>query len=152
MKRFAKTGIARLWMVVLLAGLSMVTVSAVASAVQIGDEYGGGKIAWLDPTGQHGLIAAKADCPGPYFTWQGAKKACQNYKANGYRDWRLPSKNELNKLYRAKSTVGGFFTDVGYWSSTENGALNAWYQYFNDGFQVGDHKYDINRVRAVRAF
>jgi hypothetical protein len=40
LKHFAKTGIARLWMVVLLASLSMVTVWAVASAVKIGDEHG----------------------------------------------------------------------------------------------------------------
>ena len=36
--------------------------------LNIGHEYGGGKIAWLDATGQHGLIAAKTDIPGPYYT------------------------------------------------------------------------------------
>lgn len=61
MKHFAKRGIARLWMVVLLASLSMVTVSAVASAVKIGDEYGGGIIFYIDRRGQHGLIAANED-------------------------------------------------------------------------------------------
>ncbi len=75
MKLFAKTGIAQLWVVLLLTGLSMVMVSAVASAVKIGDEYGGGKIAWLDASGQHGLIAAKADCPGPYFIMARCEKS-----------------------------------------------------------------------------
>ncbi len=89
--------------------------------LKIGDEYGGGKIFSLDPTGQHGLIAAKADLSGHSegksegrFTWEDAKAKCAALGGG----WRLPSKSELNDLYHAKSAVGGF-SDGGYWSSTE---------------------------------
>ena len=77
--------------------------------LKIGAEYGGGKIAWLDATGQHGLIAAKADLSGgEIYNWEAAKKACRELVNNGYSDWHLPTKEELNKLYHAKSDVGGF--------------------------------------------
>ena len=120
--------------------------------LKIGDEYGGGKIAWLDATGQHGLIAAKADLPGrDIYTWEAAKKACRELVNNGYSDWYLPTKDELNKLYNAKSAVGGF-SDYDYWSSTEYIANNAWNQNFNNGYQYFNYKSDTLCVRAVRAF
>ena len=70
---------------------------------------------------------------------------------NGYSDWHLPTKEELNKLYLNRSAVGGF-SDGYYWSSTEVSADYAWAQYFYNGNQ-----YYINKsvgwcVRAVRAF
>ena len=123
-----------------------------ATPLKIGEEYGGGKIAWLDASGQHGLIAAKADLPGgDKYTWEEAKKACDGLNENGYSDWHLPSKDELSKLYYAKSAVGGF-SDYFYWSSTEGSANYAWSQYFYDGSQYGDYKVDTLCVRAVRAF
>ena len=106
-------------------------------ALKIGDEYSGGKIAWLDASGQHGLIAAKADLSGHSagasegrFTWEDAKAKCSAL-GDG---WRLPSKSELNELYKAKSAVGGF-SDFYYWSSTEIDANYAWNQYFYNGDQ-----------------
>ena len=157
MKHFAKRGIARLWMVVLLAGLSMVTVSAVASAVQIGDEYDndhrylGGIVFYVDGTGNHGLVAAKADFQESMI-WYDAKSACENLVSNSYRDWFLPNKEQLTQLYNKRSAVGGF-SDYGYWSSTEDDADGAWYQYFGSGNQdVNVNKIVRLCVRAVRAF
>jgi hypothetical protein len=37
-----------------------------------------------------------------------------------------------------------------YWSSTENTATTAWYQYFTNGNQANDTKTGSNRVRAIR--
>ena len=115
--------------------------------LNIGDEYGGGKIAWLDASGQHGLIAAKADIPGPYFTLEDATAKCA---ALGDK-WHLPTKDELNTLYHVKKIVGGFDLSY-YWSSTEYGANNAWDQHFDNGAQDFSHKASALRVRAVRAF
>ncbi len=123
-----------------------------ATVLKIGDEYGGGKIAWLDATGQHGLIAAKADLSGgEIYNWEAAKKACRELVNNGYSDWHLPTKEELNKLYHTKSDVGGF-ADYYYWSSTEYGADYEWVQYFSDGGLGWSIRTLAYRVRAVRAF
>jgi hypothetical protein len=71
---------------------------------------------------------------------------------NGLSDWFLPSQGELNELwsYSEQLLVGGW-ADY-YWSSSELNAGTAWYQYFGDGFQDDDVKYDANGVRPVRAF
>lgn len=71
----------------------------------------------------------------------------------GYSDWFLPSKDELNEMYvNLKSeAVGGFAANY-YWSSSEDGAGDAWIQYFGSGFQYNSSKDFTNYVRAVRAF
>jgi hypothetical protein len=83
-----------------------------------------------------------------------AARLCNDLQLNGYSDWYLPSKDELNKLYINKATVGGFansFNSV-YWSSTEFDASTAWNQSFSNGFQGNLPKASTLRVRAVRAF
>jgi len=149
----------------------------------IGDNYGGGKVAYIDGTGQHGLIAATANQSTGIFwhvsgtgttgasgtalstgnantnaivTLYGAEsnaaKLCYDLSLNGYTDWYLPSKDELNQLWSNRVTIGGFAA-YAYWSSSEAGAGVAWYQnfggFFNQDFDPKDGTY---YVRAVRSF
>ena len=74
------------------------------------------------------------------------------FTLNGFADWFLPSKHELNLLFHQKAVVGGFARDW-YWSSSEVSSGGAW--------SKGFHIHWINRVspkespkivRAVRAF
>ena len=134
----------------LFTSLSMVTVSAVSSAVSIGQRYQGGIVFYVDESRQHGLIAATRDLPGEY-DWQGAKDAGERFVDGGFSDWYLPGKWELNELYKHKSAVGGFASGV-YWSSTEYYANYAWYQHFGIGYQYYYFKSFEWRVRPVRAF
>jgi hypothetical protein len=80
-----------------------------------------------------------------------AAEHADNYSLNGYDDWFLPSKDELDLLYQQKDVVGGFAND-NYWSSTEYNSFNAWYQNFYNGNQNASGKNYTIRVRAVRAF
>ncbi|MGV8056845.1 MAG: caspase family protein [Smithellaceae bacterium] len=41
---------------------------------------------------------------GSDINWQGAKNYCENYSGGGYTDWRMPTKNELARLYDAGKT------------------------------------------------
>jgi uncharacterized caspase-like protein len=70
-----------------------------------------------------------------------------------YDDWFLPSKDELDLMYRnlKKNNLGGFSGDY-YWSSSENVANNAWGQYFNFGGQYYYSRDLDYGVRPVRAF
>ena len=81
------------------------------------------------------------------MNWDDAKLAC----AKLGKGWRLPTKNELNVMYKNKDRIGGFAGNR-YWSSTEVGSGNAWNQYFDDGFQSLNEESSIFYVRAVRAF
>jgi hypothetical protein len=77
------------------------------------------------------------------------------YTGGGHDDWFLPSKDELNKLWLNRETIGGFTdTDGGdYWSSSEYRSGRAWCQVFDDPPSMDDwFKYCAPRVRAVRYF
>ena len=80
-----------------------------------------------------------------------AAQLCADLVLNGYSDWYLPSKAELNKLYLNKNAVGGFANTL-YWSSTEYSNYYAWYQNFNLGTQNYFVKGYGYGVRAIRAF
>ena len=100
----------------------------------------------------HGLVAAITDLGS--MDWNSAKTACDELILNGYSDWHLPSKEELNALYvNLKQIRVGGFADDGYWSSAEFNSNNAWKQDFFNGEQggSGSSRGDYN-VRAVRAF
>lgn len=99
----------------------------------------------------HGLVAAITDLGS--MDWTSAKTACEELILNGYSDWHLPSKEELNLVYvnLKQVGVGGFANDY-YWSSTEYRDGLAWCQNFNNGRQSYFNKGNMYDVRAVRAF
>ena len=99
----------------------------------------------------HGLVAAITDLG--IMDWNSAKTACEELILNGYSDWHLPSKEELNSVYvnLKQFGVGGFAYSY-YWSSTESNNDSAWKQYFNNGQQYSNDKTSRYPVRAVRAF
>ena len=80
-----------------------------------------------------------------------AAKLCDDLVLGGYRDWFLPSKDELNELYKNKVVVGGF-AGAWYWSSSEFDGSLAWIQRFGSGVQFDGSKSSALAVRAVRAF
>ena len=80
-----------------------------------------------------------------------AAQICGSASINGYSDWYLPSRDELNKLFLNKEAIGGF-DDFFYWSSTEGSNTYAWSQLFSDGTQTPSLKVDASRVRAIRSF
>lgn len=85
---------------------------------------------------------------------------------NGYSDWFLPSRDELNLMYwnigpgaSAPLTDIGNFTGGVYWSSSEYDGditqykgVTAWYVFFGDGAPWYQFKENTFSVRAVRAF
>ena len=81
----------------------------------------------------------------------GAANTVSDYGGGGKTDWFLPSRDELNELYKQRDSVGGFETDK-YWSSSQYVAYAAWGQYFTNGYQSGSATHYANGVRPVRAF
>jgi len=92
-----------------------------------------------------------------------AAQLCSKLNINDYNDWFLPSKDELNELYKYNINVGrvGGFSSDWYWTSSgfsDNDYLwnwnnRTWVQYFGNGNQ----EYHFTRnselnVRAVRSF
>ena len=85
-----------------------------------------------------------------------------SYMGEGYGDWYLPSKYELNLMYLQRKIIGGF-DGLEYWSSTESVDQNsdyesncAWFQRFSNDGTSGEQKVVGKsyawRTRAIRAF
>jgi hypothetical protein len=77
--------------------------------------------------------------------WKKAKKACKKL-GDG---WRLPTIEELKKIYKYKDFIGGF-EDSLYWSSTEYDNDFAWFLKFSSGSDYYGRKDGDPYVRAVR--
>ena len=152
------------------------------SALTIGQSYQGGKIFWLDSTGQHGLIAATADqIQG--IQWDNGSNTITNAVRDGigagiYNTERIIA-NESTGNYAAQICANyqggdygdwylpskyelnllylqrvavGGFTSAYYRSSTESNISTAWAQSFLYGTQNATNMSWTNYVRAIRAF
>ena len=89
-----------------------------------------------------------------------AAQLCDVSINGGKSDWYLPAIDELNKLFNNRWEVaqginlaaGTQLSFTRYWSSTENGANNAWnFNVFNGNANAND-KDTTYYVRAVRRF
>ena len=80
-----------------------------------------------------------------------AASLCDNLVLNGYSDWYLPSRDELNMLYINQNLIGGF-ASASYCGSSEYGTYGAWAQSFGSGNQNPSNKGYPYYVRAVRSF
>jgi len=82
-------------------------------------------------------------------TGQYAALLCDKYKSGIYKDWYLPSKNEMNLIYQQKSMIG---ISREYWRTYAASLGKAWDQEFGGGFQFKDSKKFTLNVRAVSSF
>ena len=98
-------------------------------------------------TGNQNTIDITNGCSTPGI----AARLCSDLVLNGYSDWYLPGKDELNKLYLNRAPIGGFGTS-NYWSSTQLNSNGAWARNFGLNQLYGPNKTSIANVRAVRAF
>lgn len=90
-----------------------------------------------------------------------AVSAARHYTDGTYHDWYLPAQHELSNLYfQAIARGSKFWTTCGatepsaatYWSSTQDGAINAWGVSFAGGVVILAHKNNSFLVRPIRAF
>jgi len=117
----------------------------------------GGYVFWVSTDGKHGLVAETQD--QGLSTWYNAQNLISdpaNHSTNGqkFRDWRLPTKHELNEMYLLSSAIGNFGTKT-YWSSFLVGNGSAWRQNFLSGLQFFGVNFlltDFLFVRSVRDF
>ena len=84
----------------------------------------------------HGLVVANADLGE--MNWNAANTASEALIFNGYSDWRLPTKEELNSIYINMAKLGvGCFKGV-YWSSTSSSDYHKWVKNFFKVSQNGE--------------
>ncbi len=87
-----------------------------------------------------------------------AAKYCYDLEYNGFTDWYLPSKDELDKLCKNFSFIGGFYPFKGnnyYWSSSEfigNNKMVWMHVFYPADFPNIFPKTVTCHVRCVRSF
>ncbi|NLV85099.1 MAG: hypothetical protein GXY60_11075 [Spirochaetales bacterium] len=108
------------------------------------------------------LVAALGNAPyvqseGNLTATNYAAKICSNYSIQVdevvYDDWFLPSKDELDLMYRNLylNDLGGLSLGP-YWSSSEQDSENTWIQIFFNGSQSGNQRSSYLKIRPVRMF
>lgn len=85
-----------------------------------------------------------------------AAYACSKYYTGTTKqgDWYLPSKMELDLLYRnLRDKIINTGSSGYHWSSSQNDSEYAWPKIFSGDFHYGSYyKSSTNSVRAIRAF
>ncbi|MCC7520682.1 MAG: hypothetical protein IT220_03520, partial [Flavobacteriaceae bacterium] len=145
----------------------------------IGQDYAGGKVFYIDGTGQHGMVAVDPSTSKPwgcYGTFIGgtqtgigtgatntaiivagcaedtAAKYCDDLVLNSYSDWYLPSAYELNEINIKLFQSGGMNPPNYIWTSTESSSEFAW-QLVNGNLYSAYYIKNNNRsIIATRSF
>lgn len=140
-----------------LDGMGGGLIAAVADVDDAGDytvEWGclwtdisSGNGASSDTDGAANTSAILTDCT----TDKIAADLCDEYTNDGYSDWFLPARDQLDSLYVHMDDVGGF-SGENYWSSTE---VSLWFSKvidFSSGSESSQWKTVGTRVRPIRSF
>ena len=139
-------------------GSSWAEVAATSKTYAVNTFYAelGGYVIEVNSDGTHGLVVAMQDQgTSKWYEANDLLSNASNHDTNGakFKDWRLPTKRELNLMYVVYNNGNGASLNANYyWSSTEFDGNNAWTQYFSNGGQGNTIKYGTAYVRAVRAF
>jgi hypothetical protein len=107
--------------------------------------------AGISPVTGKPMYTTPKDAPLTY-TFDQAQAYCAALDT-GNKDWRVPTKAELNVLFQNRDAIGGFDTTGSipagwYWSSSRY-TFTAWAQRFSDGFQDYGSKTYASSLRCV---
>jgi hypothetical protein len=111
--------------------------------------------AGISPDTNEAMYTTPADAPLT-MKWKQAMEYAAKLDAHGHKDWRAPTKGELNVLYNSRAAIDGFSesgSDAGwYWSSSHDFNLGAWGQRFFDfdGYQDALNDSYAASLRCVR--
>src|SRR5580704_12929695 len=75
---------------------------------KLGEKMPDGTIyAGISPDTNKPMYATPADVP-PTMTFNQATEYAAHLDAHGHKDWRMPTKAELNVLFNNRAAIGGF--------------------------------------------
>ena len=130
--------------------------AASSEALKVGASMPDGSVyAGVSPDTGKPMFATPKDAP-MHGNFNQAADYAANLDVHSHKDWRVPTKAELNVLFGNRAAIGGFDTTGSaragwYWSSSRFSSLyGAWVQRFSDGGQLISLRYDASSLRCVR--
>ncbi len=112
--------------------------------------------AGLSPNTGNKLYTMSKDAPLT-MKWQDAVNYTATLNVSGHNDWRLPTKCELNTMFKERAAIGGFdesgcYPDGWYLSSGEDRSKSrVWVQSFSTGQRYMGSKELPSSFRPVRS-
>jgi hypothetical protein len=118
---------------------------------KVGDKMPDGTVfAGISPDTGSLMYAMPADEP-LNMKWKRAVQFANNLDVFGHKDWRVPTKKELDVLFSNRAAIGGFDDDPSsYWSSSDVLKIGAWTRNFNSGVRDVSFKVINWSLRCVR--
>jgi hypothetical protein len=120
-----------------------------------GDKMPDGTVfAGISPDTNKPMYATPADA-SLTMKFNEAQEYAAKLDAHDHKDWRVPTKAELNVLFNNRAAIGGFDVTGSnpagwYWSASPGYAWHAWGQRFSDGYQGYYSKVSHSALRCVR--
>jgi hypothetical protein len=116
------------------------------AVMKVGDKKDGGTVYWVDASGKHGLIVWPDDLG--IKKWDESDAACKKLGAG----WHMPTKDELDKLYKANVTLQILSSYFLFHSSTEESPGVVWKQSLSNGTVKTGYKTGTASTAAVKGF
>jgi hypothetical protein len=123
---------------------------------RVGERMPDGTVcAGISPDTHKPLYTSVADAPLK-MSWTGAAKYAAAFDGHGHKDWRVPTRGELNLLFANRTSFreglepGESFFDALYWSSTANRVNPNYAASQNVNCKIWISKEDKAAVRLVR--
>jgi hypothetical protein len=117
-----------------------------------GDKMPDGTVfAGISPDTNKPMYATPADA-SLTMKFNEAQEYASKLDAHGHKDWRVPTKAELNVLFNNRAAIAGFNVSGSgpagwYWSASPTSKWTAWGQRFSDGYQFNYLKDHPSAVR-----
>ncbi len=105
--------------------------------------------AGVSPSTDRPLYVMPSDLYGEH-AWAKAIEIARNQSFGGYKNWRLPTKEELKLLFVNRIAIRGF-TTAAYWSATENHGGTAWYLGFQSEMLTYTTQRNAHAIRCVHS-
>ncbi len=97
------------------------------------------------------LHMIEKNCSPTHMGWEQAMQYAKNLRKGGFNDWRVPTKEELELMYRMKFGFEIKENDNWFWSSTlDEEPEFAWFVNFKSGYENFNYVELNGYVRCVR--
>ena len=134
--------------------MNQINTPSISTVPRIGEKMPDGTVCvGVSPETHHPMYATQKDVPEK-MEFKEAQEYAAQLDAHGHKDWRVPTKAELNVMFNNRAAVGGFkvagLDPLYYWTSTPDYGFGGCTQRFSDGIQSNDRRTKLLRVRCVR--